>query len=288
MIRLLDRATDKLPRRPKRSRHEFIGPDGRLLLDKLAVSLVDEIPMALAEDGSIAVYRDGVYLTDPRAIVGPIRSRLGDDYRGFLKTAVEEIIVDELQSRGLALRPGSRSRSSTVPTASSTSGRRFPAARPRRPDLLASPGPVRPGGRRSDVRGVALCSSRRASRRPRGDPRSGPRPEPYSAQGRHPLRAVEVREVDVPPTGQGHRRPGEHVGREAPPARRPGQARLGPALPESPQRGGRPLGLARRGPGHLQDAHRGGPDRRRPGSGEPGSRSPTSLSSRSRPTSLPR
>jgi DNA polymerase-1 len=99
MLRLLDKAQPKPPKKPRARRHDYIGPDGRLLLDKLAVSLADEIPMALAEDGSIAVYRAGVYITDPRAIVGPIRSRLGDDFRQFIKSAVEELIVDELINR---------------------------------------------------------------------------------------------------------------------------------------------------------------------------------------------
>jgi len=114
--RAADRRTDYLSRlilaadgkpaatKPKASRQKgaFFGDDG-LLVRTLADAVRADFPVALARDQTIAVYQDGVYRVSKSRYSGVVGQLLGEDFRPYHRSAVEEFEVGRLTLEGRVL-----------------------------------------------------------------------------------------------------------------------------------------------------------------------------------------
>lgn len=82
MANLVEGALDKLPRRPAKSKAgPYFDQEGGLLTLTAANALLEEYPAALALDGYIAVYSNGVYVAHKDALDSAIADMLGENYR---------------------------------------------------------------------------------------------------------------------------------------------------------------------------------------------------------------
>jgi putative DNA primase/helicase len=103
---LIEGASEKLGRRPaKRNEHLYFDDDGSLLTRTAATALLDTFPCALAEDGSVAVYRNGRYIIDPHhhALYGALGDLLGEKYRPTHRASIEEFVKGILAAEGKRL-----------------------------------------------------------------------------------------------------------------------------------------------------------------------------------------
>lgn len=102
--RELRRAVPRPPQPPG-----FVRPRGGLQVADLYAALEAQHPMAVTQDGSIAVYRDGVYHNgESREFSESVRLLLGNDYRPAHVQAVKEFALDHLTASGKKIpgRPG--------------------------------------------------------------------------------------------------------------------------------------------------------------------------------------
>jgi putative DNA primase/helicase len=99
--RLIEGASKKLPREPKKPRHTspFFGEEG-LLVKKLAEYIFGQVPLLLTQEDLVAVYRGGVFQIDKTALIGIVGDLLGDDFRRAHRVTVEEYLVGQLAEGG--------------------------------------------------------------------------------------------------------------------------------------------------------------------------------------------
>jgi P4 family phage/plasmid primase-like protien len=95
MRALVDHATEKLPRKPAKTKGTFFGDNG-LLVARLADAVRDQVPVALARDQTIATYRGGVYQVNKVAYSSVVSEMLIDDYRRGHHLDVESFEIGRL------------------------------------------------------------------------------------------------------------------------------------------------------------------------------------------------
>lgn len=97
MLRLLDSAKEKLPRRPaKRRSGTYFDEEGGLLAEKAASALLEEHPCALAADGTIAVYDAGRYVVERDSLMAFVADMLGDRHRPIHTATITQVVTSKL------------------------------------------------------------------------------------------------------------------------------------------------------------------------------------------------
>ncbi|MFJ9626636.1 phage/plasmid primase, P4 family [Streptomyces sp. NPDC101175] len=96
LVRMAERATDKLPKPPRRKASKYFDANG-LLVRTLADAVLNDVPAALSQEGEVALYHDGVYLVDREAFVSEIADRLGDDHRSTYLESVKQSATARLR-----------------------------------------------------------------------------------------------------------------------------------------------------------------------------------------------
>lgn len=111
---ILAAATDKLGRRPAKSKRTaaYFDEDGSLLTAKAVDALLAEQPVALAADGTLAVYRDGHFMLDPQqnSVLAVVGQLLGDKYRPQYRAAIVEFLKGQLDAERTYIPSEPRSR----------------------------------------------------------------------------------------------------------------------------------------------------------------------------------
>lgn len=100
------------PKAKKRDRAEalaadpslaFFGETGGLLVETLASDVQGSEPVALTREGSVAVYRGGVFMRTPAGLQGAIGDRLREAYRASHVANVESYLQGQLEGVGATL-----------------------------------------------------------------------------------------------------------------------------------------------------------------------------------------
>jgi putative DNA primase/helicase len=114
--RWLEQAESKLPRKPRAKRPKasdvdeaaakYFGTRDKPLVFKpydYAVDVMAEFPSALTPEGTISLYRDGVYSVDANALLSVIVPRLGNYYSASYLTQVRDIMTGILAANDRVL-----------------------------------------------------------------------------------------------------------------------------------------------------------------------------------------
>ncbi|MFE1441566.1 phage/plasmid primase, P4 family [Streptomyces sp. NPDC058739] len=92
LVRIVEQAADRLPKRPPQRKSKFFDATGALLADTLAKAVMDDHPAALTAEDRVALYRDGVYRLDGLGFAAAVSERLGEQHRpGHLATAEQKV-----------------------------------------------------------------------------------------------------------------------------------------------------------------------------------------------------
>jgi P4 family phage/plasmid primase-like protien len=108
LLRLVEGAEEKLPRRPakgagKPSTGSKFFDEGSLLAETLAQAVLDQAPLLLTREENIAVYSDGVYRIDKLGLMAVVSQLLGEAYRpGHLSTVTDKLAGELSASKRIA------------------------------------------------------------------------------------------------------------------------------------------------------------------------------------------
>lgn len=100
--RLIFKASEKLPKTPRRNSTNFIDASG-LRVKTLADALLDQYPAAMTAEGEIALYRDGVYRIERDAFTRAVAEMLGDDHRSTYLESIRQAASVRLVREGLRI-----------------------------------------------------------------------------------------------------------------------------------------------------------------------------------------
>ncbi|MGI5374920.1 DNA primase family protein [Streptomyces sp. CA-251387] len=103
LVRIVEAAAPRLPKRPPQRKSRFFDASGALLADTLAKAVMDDHPAALTAEGRVALYRDGVYRLDGMGFAAAVSERLGEQHRPGHLTTAEQKVQAKLYTQGIQL-----------------------------------------------------------------------------------------------------------------------------------------------------------------------------------------
>lgn len=104
LARLVDKATDRLPKAPPKRKSEFFDGFGGLKVETLTNRVLSEHPAALTAEDKIALYRDGVYRIDGLGFTAAVARLLGEQHRPAHLAAAEQKAQAALYETGRVLK----------------------------------------------------------------------------------------------------------------------------------------------------------------------------------------